>query len=66
MTAVLDLDAVPTLTLPPLSDSLRSAVVTTRLACPFCGGPVGGLLSGCPEPGCRSREIAADERLVEQ
>ncbi|GAB7044923.1 hypothetical protein [Catenuloplanes indicus] len=34
----------------------RSQAIT----CPYCELPVAGLLSGCTEPDCRSREIAAD------
>lgn len=49
-----------------LRDSRAAAAAIT---CPYCRRPVAGLLSGCTEPECRSREIAADaafRRAVDQ
>jgi hypothetical protein len=31
--------------------------------CPTCGGPVAGLLAGCPKSGCRVADIADDIAL---
>lgn len=61
LVTLLDLGDLPTLTLPPLPVELRAAVVLTPHAwCPFCQGPVAGLLAGCDKPDCKRLELDAD------
>ena len=56
---VLDLGTLPPL--PPLPDVLRDATVAICYArCPYCGGPLESLLSGCSLPGCRAAELDQD------
>jgi hypothetical protein len=64
---VLDLDTLPAV-LPPLPPVLRGATVAvpltrTQVFCPYCDGPVAGLLSGCDKPDCRLRELDADRHF---
>lgn len=32
----------------------------TSVPCPFCGSPVPGLLAGCKNPDCRTKELDDD------
>jgi hypothetical protein len=62
--AVLDLDTLPVI-LPPLPPVLRGATIAVPLTrqtvfCPYCDGPVAGLLAGCDKPDCRRAELDAD------